>query len=135
MSIMALFARKPADQSHPGGSTTFAAHPVFTLTAGMPQAEVVDRIGPPTQTRTSADVMAEFAGPDAKLDLTKVDPEEYWSYTGTPVGFHLEILFRAQRLVEVRVRQDGSNDIVARIDDQGVAAAKSYRLALRARRL
>jgi hypothetical protein len=132
---MALFARKSADHSHPGAATKFAAHPVFTLTAGMPQTDVVERIGPPAETRTSADVMAEFAGPGANLDLTKVDPEEYWSYTGTPEGFHLEILFREQRLVEVCVRKDGSQEVVARIDDQGVAATKSYRLALRAHRL
>lgn len=132
---MALFGRKPADQSQPGGTARFAAHPVFTLTAGMPQAEVVERIGPAAEIRTSADVMAEFAGPGANIDLTKVGPEEYWSYAGTPEGFHLEILFREQRLVEVRVRKDGSQELVARIDDQGVAATKSYRLALRAHRL
>lgn len=130
-----MFARKSADHSRPAGATKFAAHPVFTLTAGLPQAEVVERIGPAAETRTSAEVMAEFAGPGANLDLRKVDPEEYWSYTGTPEGFHLEILFREQRLVEVRVRKDGSNELVARIDNQGVAATKTYRLALRAHRL
>lgn len=132
---MVLFGRKPGDRPQAGKTARFAAHPVFTLTAGMPPAAVVERIGPTTETKTSAEVMAEFAGPGAILEPARVDAEEYWSYTDVPDGYHLEILFREQRLVEVRVRVNGSNELVARIDDRGVAAAKSYRLALRAHRL
>jgi hypothetical protein len=118
-----------------GRKTGFAAHPVFTLTAGMPAATVVERIGPPTETRTSADVMAEFAGPGATIDQSRVAPEEYWSYSDVPDGHNLLLLIREQHLVEVRVRKNGSQELVARIDDQGVAASKSYRLALRAHSL
>ena len=132
---MALFGKKSTDQSTAGGRPRFAAHPVFTLTAGMPQAAVVDRIGPATETKTSADVLAEFAGPGMIIDPARVEPEEYWSYTNVPDGYHLLIQFREQRLVEVRVRKNGSQELVARINDQGVAASKSYRLALRADRL
>jgi hypothetical protein len=125
----------PGQRPGAGEPQRFAGHPVFTLTAGLPQATVVERIGPPTETRTSADVMAEFAGPDAVIDPSRAEPEEYWSYTDAPDGYHLEILIREQHLVEVRVRKNGSNELVARIDGQGVSAAKSYQLALRAHRL
>lgn len=121
---MALFGKRMAG---------FASHPVFLLRAGMPRAVVVERIGPPTETRTSAEVMAEFAG--AVIDPARVDPEEYWSYSNVPDGYHLAVLLREQHLVEVRVRKNGSQELVARIDDRGVAAAKSYRFALRAQRL
>lgn len=132
---MALFGKKPADQSKAGGSSRFAAHPVFTLTAGMSQAEVVDRIGPATETMTAAEIAAELAGPGAIIDPAKLEPEDYWTYDNTPDGHHLAVQFREQRLVKVQVRKNGSQEIVARIDDQGVAASKNHRLALRARRL
>ncbi len=132
---MALFGKKPADRSRAGGTPRFTAHPVFTLTAGMSPAAVVDRIGPATETKTGADVLAEAAGPGVLFDPARAEPEEYWSYANVPDGFHLLVQFREQRLVEVRVRKNGSQELVARIDDQGVAAVKSYRLALRAHRL
>lgn len=129
---MALFGRKPADQSQAGGTPGFAKHPVFTLTAGMSPAAVVDRIGPATEMKTAAEALADFAGPGVVIDPARVEPEEYWSYANVPDGYHLLVQFREQRLVEVRVRKNGSQELVARIDDQGVAASKSHRFALRA---
>jgi hypothetical protein len=113
----------------------FAAHPVFSLTAGMPQSEVLNRIGAPTETKTSAELMTEWAGPNANLDLSKVRPEEYWSYASVPPDHHVEMLIRDQQLVEVLVHKDGSNETVVRIDGRGIAAARNYRTALHARRL
>jgi hypothetical protein len=122
---MGLFGSKPK----------FAAHPVFTLTAGMPQATVLERIGPPTERRTSADVITELAGPGGNVDLSRVDPEDYWFYDDVPDGFHLMLLIREQQLVEVTVQKNGSQELVARIDDRGIAASRIYRRGLRARRL
>ncbi|MBS2534391.1 hypothetical protein KGQ20_16595 [Catenulispora sp. NF23] len=132
---MGLFGKKSGEEQQADKRTSYADHPVFTLTTGMSTDQVAERIGPATETKTAAEVAAEFAGPGAVIDPAKLDPEEYWSYDDTPEGFNVAVLFREGLLTEVRVRKNGTNDIVARIDDQGLAAAKSYRGALHANRL
>jgi hypothetical protein len=133
--VMDLFGKKPADRSQAGGTPRFTAHPVFTLTAGMSQAAVVDRIGPATEMQTFADMVAEFAGPGVTIDPARLEPEDIWSYANVPDGHHLRVRFSEQRLLEVRVWRNGSQELVARIDDQGVAASRTYLWALRAHRL
>lgn len=132
---MGLFGKKSADGSPSGGRAEFAAHPLFSLTVGMSPAEVLERVGPATETKTALEAMREVAGPGANIDPAKVDPEECWYYTGAPEGYHSDVLFREDRLVRVEVNKDGSQQLVVRIDERGVAAAKSYRFALKAREL
>ncbi len=116
-----------------------ATHPVFRLKAGMGKEAVSGLLGEDYRSTTARKFLDNPArARPGVVDI--IDPSvlenEYWLYSGS--WHYIEIVFQSGSLVSAEVKTknaDRNETVLARIDQEGLAAAEPYRAALGANRL
>lgn len=137
--IIAPAARVAAESTPPAApgrraETLEVTHPVFRLRVGMDKNAVTALLGDDYRSTTAR----KFLGDPARarpgvVDI--IDPSvlenEYRLYSDQ--GHYFEIVFQSGSLVSAEVKKknaDRSETLVARIDQEGLAAVEPYRAAL-----
>lgn len=114
-------------------------HPAFRLKAGMTKEQVIGLLGEDYRSTTARDFIENPTR--ARRDMVDIiDPSllenEYWLYSDR--GHYIEIVFRSGALASAEVKKndaDRSEALLARIDQDGLAATQPYRAALGAKKL
>jgi hypothetical protein len=86
-------------------------HPAFGLSAGMDQASVLDRLGPPTRSITMGEVLAKF---DTVVGTQPPSDTEAWLYVDTPPGHETRVTIAGGRLesAEIYVQVSGKSKLI-----------------------
>ncbi|MFG2246379.1 hypothetical protein [Spirillospora sp. NPDC048823] len=135
---MSIFQRLFGSSSAAQREPLEATHPVFRLKAGMGKEAVTGLLGGDYLSMTGGQFVESRQASPGVVDI--IDPsvleQEYWLYSDQ--GHYIEIVFRSGSLVSAEVKTknaDRSETLLARIDQEGLAAAEPYRAALGANRL
>lgn len=109
-----------------------AAHPAFRLKAGMDKETVIGLLGEPYRSSTARETYKDPA--PAILE------DEYWLYFEQvhDVEMIFQLTLRSGALLSAELKSkdaDWNETLLARIDQEGIAAAESYRTALGANQL
>jgi hypothetical protein len=118
-----------------------ATHPVFRLKAGMDKGTVVGLLGRNYRSTKARRELLEYqaqCGPMNAVHIidASILENEYWLYLDQ--GHYIEIIFQSGSLASAEVKKknaDRSETLLVRIDQDGLAAVKSYRTALGAKKL
>jgi hypothetical protein len=136
-------ARRPVAAPEKQAEPLEGMHPAFRLKARMGKEAVIGLLGEPYRVRTARELHLDPARTSPEVGEiidSSILEEEYWLYFAQDhhVEMIFQITFRSGALLSAELKSkdaDWNETLLARIDQDGIAAAEPYRAALGAKQL